>query len=1122
MRITVINSGAGKAFKNAESCLDRYLPRISLNTWEGSISQEGVEILLAHIRKKATRQTCVTAFRVTNAELQEIFHVGRALPMNNGTYPSGRPGKRQSIYWKDAKKSSAWPVVIALAKLAGLLHDVGKANKRMQSKLTGASEVIKDPYRHELLSAHFVANLIKAARSDYKILGSEDQLPTLCKQALSSITQAQLEYPTVELFPDESDVWQRVLIWVVLSHHRVPSQPNDVIEVATTKPIDVEGRLLASNYQSQFRDEELQRPDDLQALKADNCTYFCELFDCPIFIKELSAAFTALLAADWSAFPSTYDAQKTERIMRAVTWWTRTSLILGDHCISKQKTTFTRPRDSHYSDIDVYANTANLDGKGRRPNQRLNEHLCRVGTLSRKIARQLSFLEKTLPAVNKEYILNTLPSTANKSSAFGWQDDAVAKITALSNHDFMVHERGTLAFIDADTGSGKTIGALKVAAAYSKKDVRVSYGVTLRSLTLQTASEYREQLKLSDQEILSVIGSPAVERLHADGTQSNQPAEDSSSADNESSATSDAEVELSDGLFTTTSTKFQHQGALKKVLHNAPKTADWVAAPVTVSTIDQLISATQDDRSKHLSGALRTACSDIILDEIDDIDGEDIEVLTRFVYLIGMLGRRLYVCSATLPDIMVTKIHGSYVAGYQSFLALEGRNDQKLNIAMISQKIGSNIFKTVDLGDSIEPIHTKHSLKRFKQSKQAARGAEKRRINFFNSPTSSIHDYFSGWSDEIERLHSMNHQVVDGCEISFGVARFANISSVVAFTQHMESQRRSDLNIMLVTYHGGLNLAARHVVESTINPLLKRKKKNDVFSFSRIKEALKNNTRLTLLVVASPAEEVGKDHDFDWGVLELSSTRSVIQMLGRIIRHRKEGLYNKHAGEYNVSIAERNVKWVRNQLDSKGDQPCFLRPGPETPLAIPNSNHPVAPLCGLLASELVPVDSNNHCDARSRVLSDESLSTPMTKAEKAVIEAVLEFSAIPQKLWNEPCARHDLSANAAKARRFRGNEPTLTLVSHNSMLYRFIKDRFGAPQLSRRHESDIKHETNINTAHHYVDVPSEVTALFKRISINGNRQSFDETYCTTTPKFQKSYSGFEHNDWYGLYRTLKT
>jgi CRISPR-associated endonuclease/helicase Cas3 len=39
-------------------------------------------------------------------------------------------------------------------------------------------------------------------------------------------------------------------------------------------------------------------------------------------------------------------------------------------------------------------------------------------------------------------------------------------------------------------------------------------------------------------------------------------------------------------------------------------------------------------------------------------------------------------------------------------------------------------------------------------------------------------------------------------------------------------------------------------------------------------------------VLGSPVTEVGRDHDYDWAVVEPSSMRSLIQLAGRVRRHR--------------------------------------------------------------------------------------------------------------------------------------------------------------------------------------------------------------------------------------------
>jgi CRISPR-associated endonuclease/helicase Cas3 len=70
------------------------------------------------------------------------------------------------------------------------------------------------------------------------------------------------------------------------------------------------------------------------------------------------------------------------------------------------------------------------------------------------------------------------------------------------------------------------------------------------------------------------------------------------------------------------------------------------------------------------------------------------------------------------------------------------------------------------------------------------------------------------------------------------------------------------------------------------------------------------------LVLASPVAEVGRDHDYDWAVIEPSSMRSIIQIAGRVWRHRK-----KVCESPNVFVLDQNLRAL------KRESIAFHRPG---------------------------------------------------------------------------------------------------------------------------------------------------------------------------------------------------
>jgi CRISPR-associated endonuclease/helicase Cas3 len=70
------------------------------------------------------------------------------------------------------------------------------------------------------------------------------------------------------------------------------------------------------------------------------------------------------------------------------------------------------------------------------------------------------------------------------------------------------------------------------------------------------------------------------------------------------------------------------------------------------------------------------------------------------------------------------------------------------------------------------------------------------------------------------------------------------------------------------------------------------------------------------VVIASPVAEVGRDHDFDWAIVEPSSMRSIIQLAGRVLRHRPLVPL-----ETNILLLNKNYKALT------GKERCFEKPG---------------------------------------------------------------------------------------------------------------------------------------------------------------------------------------------------
>ena len=123
-------------------------------------------------------------------------------------------------------------------------------------------------------------------------------------------------------------------------------------------------------------------------------------------------------------------------------------------------------------------------------------------------------------------------------------------------------------------------------------------------------------------------------------------------------------------------------------------------------------------------------------------------------------------------------------------------------------------------------------------------------------------------------------------------------------------------------------LLLRHEQECYLDRALKRHGENsaaarieDPVLRAHIDESAAND--ILFIVVATPVEEIGRDHDFDWAVIEPSSYRSIIQLVGRLLRHRKR---DKDIERPNLAIMPYNLRSLRF-----GDErPVFCYPGFET------------------------------------------------------------------------------------------------------------------------------------------------------------------------------------------------
>jgi CRISPR-associated endonuclease/helicase Cas3 len=154
----------------------------------------------------------------------------------------------------------------------------------------------------------------------------------------------------------------------------------------------------------------------------------------------------------------------------------------------------------------------------------------------------------------------------------------------------------------------------------------------------------------------------------------------------------------------------------------------------------------------------------------------------------------------------------------------------------------------------------------------------------------------------------------------------ANIKPCIELTKYLLStELPKNTEIRTMAYHSQQVLLMRHEQEKYLDSVLKNRNKN----YKILEEDIVKNTQeknIVFILVATPVEEVGRDHDFDWAIIEPSSFRSFIQMAGRVLRHR-----DIYPNKPNIGIMKYNYKTLKI-LKEKGEEglkeyPVFKNPG---------------------------------------------------------------------------------------------------------------------------------------------------------------------------------------------------
>ena len=1014
----VLKSLCGQgAISRTAQILDLFASRKGDKEWEVSITVEGLRALEIRLRRHATRQTAVVCFvnegrgrtkLKWTVDKKKVFdRNGNGSVAHRHRAPrrkadSSSPNNSESSFLLATSVLSA---ACLIARTAGIAHDLGKFGGIFQAKLK-SKKPVADKIRHEWLSVQVLHQVFKSM----PIEGfSEEHWESAWKDAWSNACDSVMSMKDLkgrEWGPQEGlKNPLAALIFMVMTHHRLPGKKKSDGTVENKNLLDEKAYLNL--------DADDVKAKALPPLAMPNASVLATLTQDLNRLREHDVP----AGVD----PSVY--------WRAVSTIARMGLILADHAVSSRDVS-GEPDHGHSlmkrDPASLFANTV-TDENGRRSfNQELNWHLQTVGHESHSMTEKIfGFAPGGLSDASVGRILE--PS----GPKYAWQNvaaDALADLPALP----------TLVINMAATGSGKTLMNVRTAAslrpAQHGQEIRFTTMLNLRTLALQTGDAYRDQLGLCEHEVVTVVGSKTAMALH-----------------NARALLDDDENEAEDTHTVVGSAIASPPDWLAPFLkRGGGKMADVIMAPVAVCTVDFLVAAGEMGKQAHHAVAmLRLATSDLILDEIDSYDPKPVMAVLRLVTFAAMWGRNVIASSATLNAPIAQALFEAYALGARMRAALQGKvcDGTGWQQVFIDNTLPPRAMKTVDpdVFASDYRVHIDGMLKTLGAKRH--RPAEMIPVAMPRTK-GDVTPLYEAVAEGCAKFHDCHGWSipVDGqdIKISFGLVRVANIRQALALARHLAKVMPW---ARVACYHSQISAIQRFHVERTLDKLLSRHGEEAVWkariaSDETVLEALRRSARTScstsergvpFIVVATPVEEIGRDHDFDYGIAEPSSAASLVQLFARINRHRLV-----EPSTPNVGVLQFNARHLQNPHGS-----AFMHPGYETEEA-PYPSHDLAHLLDWSA-----LAANGQIDARLRFDTqlhalarhdDEAIARTLEPAKKKWLKCddwrwlhagiyadyqLREPSQRPQQIWSQDESGHyvreEITASGERVRVLRGN-----------------------------------------------------------------------------------------------------
>lgn len=863
-----------------------------------------------------------------------------------------------------------------LAAYAGLVHDLGKSNDCFQLKIRGKTGSFSDPIRHEWLSL----KLLQAARSNG--FSSKQTFDSVESLSISKLKALTLGSRTIDK-----------------ARSAGLSNPNEIVDfiVATHHGL-FNGELNNELCPGSGRHVRIPESGDAESLRMFKQSM--------TFTKRLDEELFQRLAKLQDQLDETFAIESCKPFkiaeMEGLARLARIAMIFADHSVSMRKQASLTSNRSK----ELFANS-DFNSKGTRQlKQTLEHHLSEVSKLSAETIYNLAQIDTELPSASQEVVSRML-QTAPKESRFDWQN----KLANCISKAIQKKSAPMLVLNTAGTGAGKTIANFRAAASARPDNLRIALALNLRSLTLQSGKAISDQFNLGDSTISTLIGDRAVRALFNLQSSSSELPEDE-----------DGNTDISVDYSST-----GQENRLPDWISGYLKSDDekrLIASPILVSTVDYLINAGNPGMQGHyVKASLRLASSDLILDEIDSLDPYALVSVLRLIEMSAFFERNVICSTATLSPSIARAIFEAYrvgnemrcamnrAPGHFHVIAADDKQEPSHLLVSPEDRVAIDEFsrmfdlRTQVMISILAQLEKTHCVRRAKLQKVQPRPG--------HSTIGNTQSWIDACFDGVQTLHKLNKvELAPGKTFSVGLVRIPNIRYIQEIAERIKELPE---NFHYLAYHADDILFNRSNKEALLDTMLTRKGASPdahILGIPEIAKLFEQHDDICVLVVASPVEEVGRDHDFDWGFIDLSSITSLVQTVGRINRHRQKALGQNG---FNILIPSQTMRLVHSRdkdLTKSEVAPYLVRPGFQDINILPglDSQPQRESLKKPLAHHLLNLSSNEGfaVDARLKIEGKALLTRLDDEACKSVICNYYDLSV--------PAGSHCFSAHLAQTK----------------------------------------------------------------------------------------------------------